>query len=388
MIKLISRLRPDIGFREVMAGLLPGRAKVPEFESRFAKKFENRFGIMFQHGRSGLYTFFKSLEIENLEIICPAYTCVVVPHAVVLSGNVPVFVDCEPGSPNMSIDEIQNSITEKTKAIIVTHLFGYPMDVVRIKQLVKEAEKKFQHKIYIIQDVAHSFGVKWKGELVTKFGDVSLFGLNISKTITTVFGGMITCNDEGIEKKLRAYRDKNFKRKSMVQNMGRLIYLKSIWISFNPYLYGIVNLLERKGLLNRFTKYYDEEKVDFPGDWDFLPSSFEAKVGLVQLKKYNKIIERRTRNAQQWIESMDGQDNIKFFPHIEGATYSHCVGKVEDRTEWEEMFRKKGYQLGILIEYSIPEMQSYNKFKRKEYPVALDYSQHMVNFPVWMKKGL
>lgn len=384
-MKLISRLRPDVGFWDIMASVMPGRSSVQKFENAFAEKFENNHAVMFQHGRSGLYVFFKTLGLENAEVICPAYTCVVVPHAIVLSGNIPVFIDCEKGSPNMDIQEIQDSITENTRAIVVTHLFGYPMDVIKVKEMVKDAEQKYGHKIYIIQDVAHSFGAKWNGEMVTKYGDISVFGLNISKTITSIFGGMITSNDTEIDKKIRQYRDEKFKKKGCLTRFGRLVYLKAIWISFNPWFYGFVNFLERKGWIDRFTKYYDEEEIYFPKDWDRLPAPIEAKVGLHQLKKYDKIIQRRTANAQKLIKSFENRDDISFFPHIEGSTYSHCVGKVADRDAWVEAYHKKGYQLGILIEYCIPEMESYKEYCTKAYPVSSEYSRHMVNFPIWLK---
>jgi dTDP-4-amino-4,6-dideoxygalactose transaminase len=310
---------------------------------------------------------------------------VVVPHAIVLSGNIPVFVDCEAGSPNMSYEKMEQAITARTRAIMVTHLFGYPMDVDRIAAMVTLAEKKYQHKIYVVQDVAHSFGARHKEKLVTEYGDIALFGLNISKTITSVFGGMITTNDSEISDKLRTFRDSNFKKKSFLMRVSRLIYLKAVWIAFNPYFYSIVNLLERSGLLDRFSKYYDEERIYFPSDWDYLPSGIEANVGLVQLDKYDAVIERRSKNALLWKDYFKNDPDIKFFPGIEGATYSHCVGRVQDQDSWVDSYRKKNYQLGILIEYCIPEMSSYKKYSTQDFPVASDYSRHMVNFPIWMK---
>ena len=368
-----------------MACVRTGRGKVREFENKFSTRFGNDHGIMFQHGRSALYAFFKSMGLQDTEVICPAYTCVVVPHAIVLSGNIPVFVDCEAGSPNMSYEKMEQAITARTRAIMVTHLFGYPMDVDRIAEMVTLAEKKYQHKIYVVQDVAHSFGARHKEKLVTEYGDIALFGLNISKTITSVFGGMITTNDSEISDKLRTFRDSNFKKKSFLMRVSRLIYLKAVWIAFNPYFYSIVNLLERSGLLDRFSKYYDEERIYFPSDWDYLPSGIEANVGLVQLDKYDAVIERRSKNALLWKDYFKNDPDIKFFPGIEGATYSHCVGRVQDQDSWVDSYRKKNYQLGILIEYCIPEMSSYKKYSTQDFPVASDYSRHMVNFPIWMK---
>jgi len=115
---------------------------------------------MFSFGRTALYALLKAWGLEKDEVICPAYTCVVVQHAIVISGNTPVFVDCEEGSFNMSYDGITDAITDKTRAIVVTHLFGYPMDVHKIQSIVSDAEEKYGNKIYVIQDAAHSYGAK------------------------------------------------------------------------------------------------------------------------------------------------------------------------------------------------------------------------------------
>jgi perosamine synthetase len=380
--KLVPRLKPDIGFREIFAAFnFFGSGKIEKFENEFAKKFKNEYGVMFSHGRVGLYSLFKIWELENAEIICPAYTCVVVSHAIVLSGNIPVFVDCAEGSPNMDYAGIENAITENTRCIIVTHLFGYPMDVNKIYNIVKIAEKKYGEKIYVVQDVAHSFGCSWEGVLVTQFGDASIFGLNISKTITSIFGGMVTTNSIGIKEKLNSYRKNSFIQKGFSKNLKRALYLLAVCIAFHPYVYALTNFMERKKMLDQFVKYYDDDKIKFPSDWKEQPCETEAAVGLIQLKKYDKIISLRIFKARQWIITFKNDKSIRFFPEIEGATYSHCVALVENREKWVQNYYDKGYQLGILIEYNIPEIVAYKKFYRN-CVIAQSYSTRTINFPI------
>jgi len=381
-IKLIPRLKPHIGLRELLAAVnIFKRQSVDVFEKQFAAKFENRHGVMFSHGRVGLYTLFKIWGLKTAEIICPAYTCVVVPHAIVLSDNIPVFVDCAENSFNMSYEGIEKAMTHKTRAVVVTHLFGYPMDVYRINNIVRDAEKKYGHKIYIVQDVAHSFGCKWAGELVTKFGDAALFGLNISKTITSIFGGMITTNDAATYQGLKDYRYQNFKKPGVLKIAYNFVYLLAVKFAFNHYIYGFVNKLERMGWLNYFVKYYDEDKIYFPKDWETIPSGMQARVGMVQLKKYDAIIERRKRKAMFWINELSNA-HIRFMPHIDGATYSHCVGIVENREEWIVKYKKESIQLGILIEYAVPYMKAYKGYyKDVEFPISKCYSKHIINLP-------
>jgi perosamine synthetase len=236
-MSLIPRLKPFIGLREVVAALSPSSGKIIQYEKAFAAKFGCEYGVMFSHGRSALYALLKSWNLSNDEIICPAYTCVVVQHAVVLSGNVPVFVDCEKDQPNMDLKLLESTITEKTRAVIATHLFGYPMNVVELQQIVERAEKQYGHKIYVIQDVAHSYGAEWNGKLVTTFGDAAFFGSNISKIMTSIFGGMLITNSKQTFDAIHSYRADNFKKSGFVKALNRFVYLIAIVIAFNEVIY-------------------------------------------------------------------------------------------------------------------------------------------------------
>lgn len=382
-MKLIPRFKPFYDHREFFAALNPWSGGIEEYERQFAGKFGRDHGVMFPYGRSGQFALFKVWGLKDIEIICPAYTCVVVAHAIVLSGNIPVFVDCEEGSFNMSYDGIEKAITAKTRAIMVTHLFGYPMDVHRINDIVKKAEEKHGHKIYVVQDAAHSFGAKFNGELVTKFGDAAIFGLNISKIINCISGGMVITDDPMLDARLRDFKISNFKQRGALKSIKRFVYMVAVMFAFNKYIYRIVNWLERKGSLDRLTKYYDEETIDFPKDWDDHPLEIEARVGLVQLQKYDRIVETKQKVSRQYINELSCNDQVEMMPDLDGATYSHCVAIVPDRHELANEYFKKGIQLGELIEYSIPYMKAYAEFRSDDCPVSKYYSEHAINFPNW-----
>lgn len=384
MFKLMPRLKPNYTFSDWVAVLnIFQKNPIESYENEFAQKFENNHGVMFQHGRSGLYALLKVWGLENDEVICPAYTCVVVPNAIVLSGNIPVFVDSCKNSFNMDLELLEKTITEKTKAIVITHIFGYPMDVVKVKQIVENTEQKYGHKIYVIQDTAHSYGARWQGELVTKYGDAAIFGSNISKIINSIFGGMVITNSKETFDKLKSWRKSNTKASSFSKSIKRFIYFVAVNFAFNSYVYGFVNYLERIGALDRFVKYFKEDKIYFPDDWNMMPSSIEARLGQNQLKKYDNIIENRVKNAKNWIIKLQNKE-CDFMQDVQGSTYSHCVALVKDRETWLEKYRQEGIQLGILIEYSIPYMKAYESYKRTEYPVSLEYSRKSINFPNWV----
>lgn len=383
---LIPRFKPQFSFKELIAAFFPRKNAIQAYEEAFATKFGCQHGLMFPHGRSGLYSLFKVWELEGAEIICPAYTCVVVQHAIVKSGNVPVFVDCAEGSFNMSYEGIEQAITKKTRCVVVTHLFGYPMNVNRINEIVDKAQERYGQKIYVVQDAAHSYGAKWEGELVTSFGDAAIFGSNISKLMNSIFGGMVITNDVNCHNALQKFREAHFKPSGWLRRMKMRCYLTAVFVAFNEWVYALVNWLERKGVLDRFIKYYDEGVIDFPADWDQMPTSVEASVGLIQLSKYDGIIAARRSNSRQIIAALRDDDRFTFMEQDhEGCTYSHLVALVEDREAMVEEYRKKGIQLGILIEYVVPNMKAYLSYKTGEFPVAEHFHTRSINFPIFKK---
>ena len=163
--KMIPRLKPFVGSEELLSLFQTRKNAVERFEKAFAAEFSTRHALAFPYGRSALWAFFKAMGIEDAEVVQPAYTCSVVGHATVLSNNIPVFVDINLNDYNMDLDLFRKAITPKTRAVLPTHLFGYPMDVDSVNQIVREAENRFGQRIYIIQDCAHSFEAEWQGRV-------------------------------------------------------------------------------------------------------------------------------------------------------------------------------------------------------------------------------
>ena len=382
---MIPRFKPFLGKEELLAALIPDAYAVEKFEAEFAKTFETKYALAFPYGRSALWAFFKAMDIKNSEIIMPAYTCSVVAHAIVLSGNRPRFVDITLYDFNMDLDHVAAAINENTHAIIATHLFGYPLDIERLAVIVQEAEKRIGHKIWVVQDCAHAFGAKWRGKFVCNAGDAALFGLNISKMMTSIFGGMITTNDKTVYEKMKKYRDTHFKKPGFVKTLRRLLYLLAIYPAFNEHIYGFVYWLQEKtSFLDRWTKaYHLDEKIHFPPDYLDLMLPIEARVGIAQLKKYPEIIKKRKEGALYYDQHLPTYEGWVKPPLVEGATYSHYVVRVPDRQKAMLTMAKKGVQLGQLIEYSIPHMQAYRKYTNgADFPQAKYCSLHTINMPV------
>jgi dTDP-4-amino-4,6-dideoxygalactose transaminase len=366
-------------------------AAVHRFEEEFARVLQTRHALAFPYGRSALWTFFKAVGLQAAEIILPAYTCSVVAHAVVLSGNIPKFVDISLSDYNMDLDMLSKAINERTKVVIATHLFGYPLNVDHLEDIIRASEAKYGNKIWVIQDCAHAFGARWRGKLVCNSGDAAIFGLNISKLITSIFGGMLTTNNTALAERIRIWRDEHFRLPSPMKTLRRQFYLLAVYAAFTQQICRLVNFLEEKTtLLDSLTKaYHLDNKVRFPPNYDELMTAVEARVGLAQLRKYPEIIRRRKEVARYYHEQLQGRPGWALPPLIQGATYSHYVILVPDRVKVIQKMAEKGIQIGKLIEYCLPHRDAYNFFgEGKPFPNALMCSQHAINLPLHTKLTL
>ena len=381
---MIPRFKPWLGWAEFLALFRRNKGAVERFEQEFSKAFKAVDAVAFPYGRSAQWAFFRAMGLENAEIIMPAYTCSVVAHAVTLSGNRPRFIDIQLDDYNMNLDLVSGAINEHTRAIIATHTFGYPQDIDRLEAIVKEAEARYGHKIWLMQDCCHAFGAEWKGRMIGTSGDVAVYAFNISKLMTSIFGGMLTFQDQDMADKVRVWRDSHYKKAGLWKSIQRRLYLLAVYIAFNEKVYGLTWWLQEKTpLLNRFTKtYHLDDKIHFPPDYLDQMLDVEAAVGLEQLKQYPKIIARRRANAAWYDQYLERRAGWIFPPIVEGATYSHYVVRVPDRASVVNEWAEKGVHLGELIQYSIPLLGEYNKNQPCDCPFSKRASQASINFPV------
>lgn len=377
---MIPRLKPALGWREVFAALTPPRpTDVERFEAAFAREMGQRHAIAFPYGRTGLLLLLEAMGLKAREILCPAYTCVVVPHAIVLSGNEPVFIDSQDHDFNMDLALAEKLISANTGAIVATSIFGYPVDLDRL-----EAIRKRHLQVKVIQDCAHSFAAEWNGRPVQQAGDAAVYGLNISKLMTSIFGGMVTTDDDALAARVRALRDERLKPATLAKSVRRLLYLLAVYPAFWGPIYALVNRLERAGWLDRFVRYYDDAKIDMPPDYLEKMTRIEARVGLAQTKKYRGIVATRRQIAKLYDEQLRDSE-LRLPPIVEGATYSHYVSRVENREAVVAAALERGVQLGTLIEYSVPEMPGYRvraTGRSPACPAAHRMARTSINLPV------
>ncbi|EFG9803382.1 GDP-perosamine synthase RfbE/PerA, partial [Escherichia coli] len=164
---------------------------IQKFENKFAEQNHVQYATTVSNGTVALHLALLALGIsEGDEVIVPTLTYIASVNAIKYTGATPIFVDSDNETWQMSVSDIEQKITNKTKAIMCVHLYGHPCDMEQIVELAKS------RNLFVIEDCAEAFGSKYKGKYVGTFGDISTFSFFGNKTITTGEGGMVVTNDK------------------------------------------------------------------------------------------------------------------------------------------------------------------------------------------------
>ena len=375
---MIPRLKADLGLLEIVNALkFWEKDSVSVFETKFAELMGQPKAVAFPYGRSGLVTLLQASGMQGKEIICPSYTCIVVPHAISVAGCEPVFVDSSATDFNMDWELVDAAVTDNTGAVIATSIFGHAVNL----DAIKSFRQKYPN-IRIFQDCAHSFAASWKGEAVQLVGDAAFFGMNISKIITAIFGGMVTTDSLELADKLLEIRETEFQRPTGTKSIVRFAYLVTVIVAFNRLVYALVNYVERKGFLNRFVKYYNPAIIDMPIDYLEKLTPLEARVGIVQCAKYGDIVKHRRDIAAVYFRELQSCPNLVLPVPREGNTYSHFTVRTANAAEIIEHCRLAGFQIGELIDYYIPNMPMYQSHRCLSSGISQKWPGDVMNLPV------
>jgi len=175
---------------------------VKKFEENFSNYNKRKYGIAVSSGTAALEIAIKSLNLKKGdEVIIPTFSIISTALCVIKMGLRPVLVDSNINTWNMDTDEVIKKITKKTKAIIITHIYCFPVDM---NKILKLADKK---NIKIIEDSSEMIGQKYYKKKCGSFGDLSTFSFYANKQITTGEGGMILTNNKKLYEKCKSLRN-------------------------------------------------------------------------------------------------------------------------------------------------------------------------------------
>lgn len=251
---------PVIGFENAMAGLV-GR----------------RNAVAVSNGSVALDLLFSSLGLgPGDEVIVPSFSIISCLSAVLRAGATPVFVDANAETWNADPLEILSHVTKRTKAILLVHIYGLPVD---LDSVIEFAEA---HGIIVIEDAAEAHGLKYKGRSCGSFGLASIFSFYANKNITTGEGGMVLTDDDELAARLRSRRN----------------------LSFVP----------------------EQRFVHYELGWNYRLSSLQAALGIPQISRLGDLISRRREIAQRYQEALGDISGIQFAPlHTDYATNDYWV---------------------------------------------------------------
>jgi dTDP-4-amino-4,6-dideoxygalactose transaminase len=263
------------------SGYIGQGPKVEEFEKNLSDYFDKDFLVTLNSGTSGLHLALRLLKNkkENWpgledgdEVLTTAMTCTA-SNFPILANNLKVkWVDIDPTTLNLDLDDLARKITAKTKVIMLVHWGGYPNDLDRIKEIQDACYQLHGFRPAVIEDGAHSFGSKYKGKHIGNHGNMVMYSLQAIKHITAIDGGILMLPNQDLydrAKLLRWYgidRDSNrkdFRCEADIEEWGYKFHMNDVCATV-----GIENLKEADAIIKKHQEnaaYYDEHLQNIPG---------------------------------------------------------------------------------------------------------------------------
>ncbi len=325
--------------------------KSVEFEENFKKFTKAKFSISVSSCTAGMHLFYFALGFgPKDEVILPAQTHVATAHAIVLAGAKPIFVDSEIKTGNIDINNIEKAITNKTKAIVIVHYLGVPVDMPKVMNIAKK------YKLFVLEDCALSLGAKVDNIHTGLHGHAGVFSFYPVKHITSAEGGMVITNNKNLANKIRLQK-----------------------------AFGI-------------NQAYNERKI--PGMYDavhlgfnYRMSELHASIGIEQLKKISFFLKKRFENYQEISKQLDQVDMLNVLSttnnRLMSSHYCLCVllnkSIAKHRSKIMTSLAKKGIGSSIYYPHPVPRMSYYNnkyRFSQRKFVNASRISDCSIALPV------
>lgn len=274
---------------------------IKRFETQFSQYCGRKFGVAVANGSAALDIAVQALDIKSGdEVIMPTFTIISPAVSIIRAGGKPVLVDVDARTWNMDVNQIESKITNKTRAILVVHIYGLPVDMDPVLDICKK------HNLYLIEDAAEMHGQTYKGRQCGSFGDISIFSFYPNKHITTGEGGMVVMNDEKLRDRCQKLRNLAF------EPQGR-----------------------------RF--------IHFELGWNYRMTNMQAALGLAQLENIGVHIRKKRMVGEKYQRELQGLPGFQL--PLEKTSYADNIywvfGLVADSEELANKTVKKLSELNI-----------------------------------------
>lgn len=325
----------DAALRVLRSGWYVLGNEVSEFEKEFAAYTGSNYCVGLASGLDALWIAFRLLKIgKGDEVIVQANTYIASVMGITMNHATPVFV--EPDNYfNLDPLKIEAAINEKTKAILVVHLYGQASDMQTITAIAKK------HNLYLIEDCAQSHGAKQNGQMTGTFGDVGCFSFYPTKNLGAFGdGGAVTVNSAELAEKFRVYRNYGSEKRYYNKVVGTNSRLDEM----------------QAALLRIRLKYLDEMNKE-------------------RMQLCNRYLEKIKNNNIELPEIRTGCETV----------WHQFVVRLEKRDKFIDYLNSKG--IGSIIHYPIPphlsEAYTYLGFKKGDFPITENFADTVLSLPLY-----
>lgn len=330
---------------------LTGGPKSAEFESQFADYVGVKHAISVNNCTAALHLAMRAANVKSGdEVIVPDITFAATANAAIFCGAKPVLCDIDEKTLNISIDDLAERITSKTRAIIPVHYAGQPCDMSEILEIAEH------HKVSIVEDCAHSLGATYKGQQTGSLGLMGCFSFYPTKMITTLQGGMITTNDDKIAEKTRSLREHAMSRTAISRETDA-------------------------------TWYYDVTDLGY----NYRLTEVQVALGISQMKRINNSMDRHVKAARHYTKKLRTLKGI--ITPYEAPNRTHVFHlyvikvKKEAGITRNMLFQKLSNEgIGLSVHYTPLHLLSYyRKFLKKKdsFPVATRVYDEILSLPLY-----
>jgi dTDP-4-amino-4,6-dideoxygalactose transaminase len=239
------------------SGMITNYSYVEKLEKAIAEFIGVNYCVATANCTSALILAIQALKIKNGEALIPSFTFPVTGHVVFWNNLKIRLVDCDIKTFNISVEDLQEKVTKKSKVIVPVHVFGNPCDVKAINEIAED------YGLKVIYDAAHAFGAMQNGVFVGRFGDAEVFSGSPTKAFTTVEGGILTTNNKEIAEKVRIGRNYGHHGDYNCEIVGLSARMSELHaaLGLNLLSFVVSNIKKR----NRIAKSYLEGLSRLPG---------------------------------------------------------------------------------------------------------------------------
>jgi perosamine synthetase len=343
--------------------------------------------FLYWKGRVALYTALKAIGIQpGDEVVVPAFTCVVVPNAIIYLGAHPVYVDIDLKTLNTSLELIKKVVTPKTKCILIQNTFGLSSEVDEIINYSKELG------LSTIEDCTHGFGGEYHGRPNGVRSDFSFFSSQWNKPFSTGVGGILLVNNLEFIDKIN-----NINKELIYPGLKNRIMLKLL-IMFNKFfitdwtywiLIRLYRFLSKTGLVVGSSSEGELSSPEMPSGFFMGACNVQFYEGVKALKQLKELIELRVQNASKYTDLLKTNGKYYVDPTLEkDHSFLKYPFLVKDRSAFMKKAEKASIRLGEWFESQIhPVHENFDlwELRPENYPISLEMSSHMLNLPTEIK---